>query len=157
MAQLIRKCVRSCEQCIKASRIKNRLTYLTKNPTNISQDRKTPCKLTCLHAVAIKTMLRQYMCSQDICLPTLTLKQFANTVAPVIFNILTDHAYLPTTIISDVGSAFVSHVSKEVADVVGFTLVHGTTKHAQTIGRVERTRASLKKAIKNGTGERRSM
>ena len=73
------------------------------------------------------------------------------------------HAYLPTTIISDNGSVFIFQVIKEVAEVLGITLQHATTKHAQTIGMLERTHASLMtlkietKTLKIETGERRSV
>ena len=50
-----------------------------------------------------------------------------------------------------------SHVIKEVAGVLGITLKHATTKHAQTIGLLERSHASIKQALKIETGERRSM
>ena len=67
------------------------------------------------------------------------------------------HAYLPTTLISDKCTAFKSHVSKEVAGVIGITLKHATTKHAQTIGLLERSHASINQALKIETGERRSL
>ena len=51
---------------------------------------------------------------------------------------MTKHAYLPTTLISDEGDAFISHVIKEVAVVLGITLKHATTKHAHTIGLLSR-------------------
>ena len=70
---------------------------------------------------------------------------------------MTKHAYLPTTLISDKGTAFTSHVIKEVAGVLGITLKHATTKHAQTIGLLERSHASIKQALKIETGERRSL
>ena len=70
---------------------------------------------------------------------------------------MTKHAYLPTTLISDKGTAFTSHVIKEVAGVLGVNLKHATTKHAQTIGLLERSHASIKKALKIETGERRSL
>ena len=70
---------------------------------------------------------------------------------------MTKHAYLPTTLISDKGTAFMSHVIKEVAGVLGITLKHATTKHAQTIGLIERSHASIKQALKIETGERRSL
>ena len=70
---------------------------------------------------------------------------------------MTKHAYLPTTIISDKGSVFMSQVIKEVAEVLGITLQHTRTKHAQRIGMLERTHALLKKTLKIETGERRSM
>ena len=50
-----------------------------------------------------------------------------------------------------------SQVVKEVAEVFGITLQPVTTKHAQTIGMIERTHASLKQALKIETGEKRSM
>ena len=61
-----------------------------------------------------------------------TSNQDAKTIAKVLINILTKHAYLPTTLISDKSTAFMSHVIKEVAGVPGITLKHATTKHAQT-------------------------
>ena len=48
--------------------------------------------------------------------------QHSKAVANVLINIMTKHAYLATTIISDKGSTFVSHVNKLVADVLGLTL-----------------------------------
>ena len=50
-----------------------------------------------------------------------------------------------------------SHVIKEVAGVLGITLKHATTKHAQTIALLEQSHASIKQALKIETGERRSL
>ena len=49
-----------------------------------------------------------------------------------------------------------SHVIKDVAGVLGITLKHATTKHAQTIGLLERSHASIKQALKIETDERSS-
>ena len=70
---------------------------------------------------------------------------------------MTKHAYLPTTLISDKCKAFMSHVINEVAGVLGITLKHGTTKHAQTLGLLEQSHASIKQTLKIETGERRSL
>ena len=70
---------------------------------------------------------------------------------------MTKHANVPTTLISDKGTAFTSHVIKEVAGVLRITLKHATTKHAQTIGLLERSHASIKYSLKIETGERRSL
>ena len=86
-----------------------------------------------------------------------TATQDATTIAKVIINIMTKHAYLPTTLISDKATAFTSHVIKEVAGVLGITLKHATTKHAQTIGLLERSYMSIKQSLKIETGERRSL
>ena len=56
--------------------------------------------------------------------------QDAKTIAKVIIHIMTKHAYLPTVLICDKGTAFMSHVTKEIAAVLGFTLEHTSTKHA---------------------------
>ena len=66
-----------------------------------------------------------------------TSNQDAETVAKVIINIMTKHPYLPTTLVSDKGTAFTSHVIKEVAGVLGIIPKHATTKQAQTIGLLE--------------------
>ena len=66
------------------------------------------------------------------------------------------HAYLPTTLISDKGTGSMSHVIKEVAGVLGITLKHATTKHAQALRQLEPSHASIKQALKIETGERRS-
>ena len=81
----------------------------------------------------------------------------AKTIAKVLINIMTKHAYLPTTLISDKRKAFMSHVIKEVAGVLGITLKQATTKHAQTIGLLERPHASIRQALKIDIGERRSL
>ena len=86
-----------------------------------------------------------------------TSNQDAKLIAKVIINIMTMHAYLPKTLISDKGTAFMSHVIKEVAGVLSITLKHATTKHAQTIGLLEQSHASIKQALKVETGERRSL
>ena len=83
-----------------------------------------------------------------------TSNQDAKRVTKVIINIMTKHAYLPTTFISEKGSAFMSHVIKELTAVLGISLKHATTKHAQTIGLLERSHASIKQALKIETGER---
>ena len=86
-----------------------------------------------------------------------TSNKDATTIAKVIITIMTKHAYLPTTLISDKGTAFTAHVIKEVAGVLGITLKDATTKHAQTIGLLERSHASIEQSLKIETGERRSL
>ena len=54
----------------------------------------------------------------------------AVNTARVIIAIMTKHAYLPTLLITDKGSVFVSQVIHEVAEILGINLKHATTKHA---------------------------
>ena len=72
-----------------------------------------------------------------------TSNQDDKTIAKILINIMTEHAYLPTALIADKGTAFLSHVVKEVAGVLGITLKHATTKHAQPIGVLGRSHASI--------------
>ena len=85
-----------------------------------------------------------------------TSNQDAETIAKVLIKLMTKHAYLATTLISDKGSALMSQVIKEVAGVLGITLKHATTKYAQLFGQLEQSQASIKQALKIETGERRS-
>ena len=81
----------------------------------------------------------------------------AKTIARVLVDIMTRHAYVPTTIITDKGTQVMSEVVADTTRVLGIQLRHATTKHAQTIGILERCHASLKEALKISTGERRTM
>ena len=84
-----------------------------------------------------------------------TSKQDAKTIAKVLINIMTKHAYLLMTLISDRDKTFMSHVIREVACVLGITLKHATTKHAQINGLPERCYAAIKQTLRFETGERR--
>ena len=66
------------------------------------------------------------------------------------------HTYL-TLILSDKVSQFRSEVVAEITQILEIQISHASTKHAQTIGILERTHASIKTALKISTGERRSM
>ena len=79
------------------------------------------------------------------------------TVTRVLIDIITRHSYLPTTIITDKVSQFVAESMQQITTALGIQLRHATTKHAQTIGILERTHASLKESLKIMTGERRTM
>ena len=79
----------------------------------------------------------------------------AVNTAKVIIDIMTKHAYLPTTLITDKGTAFTSTVIAEITKILGITLQCATTKHPQTIGKLERTHASLKTNLKMASGEYR--
>ena len=162
MAQLINEWVLSCEQCLREARINPRLTrpplqnpneYITapKDAMQIDLVPGLPPSGGYENIVTAIIVFSRYLFANS------TSNEDAKRVAKVIINIMTKHAYLPTTLISDKGTAFTSHVSKEVAGVLGITLMHATTKHAQTIGLLERSHTSIRQALKIETGERRSL
>ena len=162
MAQLIREWVMSCEQCIRESRIDRRLTRPPlQNPNEHITAPEDAMQIDLVPELPPSGGYENIVTAMDVFSRYLfaypTANQDAKTIAKVIINIMTKHAYLPTTLISDKGTAFISHVIKEVAGVLGITLKHATTKHAQTIGLLERSHASIKQALKIETGERRSL
>ena len=79
----------------------------------------------------------------------------ATNVAKVIIDIMTKHSYLRTTDITDKRSAFTSRIIAENTKILGITLRYATTKHPKTIGKLERTHASLKTNLKMASGEYR--
>ena len=79
----------------------------------------------------------------------------ATNVAKVIIDIMTKHSYLPTILITDKGFAFTSTIIAEIYQILGITLKCATTKHPQTIGKLERTHASLKTNLKMASGDYR--
>ena len=74
----------------------------------------------------------------------------AINVAKVTIDITTKHEYLPTTLITDKGTAFTSTNIAEIKQILG---INATTKHPQTIGNLERKHASLKTILKMACGE----
>ena len=162
MAKLIKQRVMSCEQCIGESRVDDRLTRLAlQNPSEdiathedavqIDLVPEFPPSAGCEIIVTAMDVFSRYFSAYP------TSSQDAKTISNIIINIVTKHAYLPTTINSDKGSVLMSQVIKEVVEVLGFTLQNATTKHAQTIGMLERLQASLKNTLKIETCERRSI
>ena len=151
MAQLSREWVVSCEQCLIESRTNPQLTrpplqnpneYITAPEDAMQIDLVPGLRPSGGFENIVTAMDVSYRCS--FAYPT--SKQDAETIAKVIFNIMTKHAYIPTTLISDKGTAFMSHVIKEVPGVLGITLSNATTKHAQTVGLLEQSHSSIKQA-----------
>ena len=162
MAQLIREGVMSCEQCIRESRIDHSLTRPPlQNPNEHITSPEDAMQIDLVPELPSSGGYENIVTAMDVFSRYLfaypTSNQDAQTIATVLINIMTKHAYLPTKFISDKGTAFMSHVIKEVAGVLGITLKHATTKHAPTIGLLEQSHASIKQALKIETGERRSL
>ena len=162
MAQLIREWVMSCEECIRESRIDRSLTRPPlQNPNEHITTPEDAMQIDLVPELPPSGGYTNIVTAMDVFSRYLfaypTSNQDATTIAKVLINIMTKHAYLPTTLISDKGTDFMSHVIKEVAGVLGITLKHATTKHAQTIGLLERSHISIKQALMIETGERGSI
>ena len=162
MAQLIRDWVMSCEQCFRESRINRQLTRPPlQNPKENITAPEDAIQIDLVPGLPPSVGYENIVTAMDVFSRHLfaypTSNQEAKTVAEVLIHIMTKHVYLPTTLISDKVTAFTSHVIKEVAGVLGITPKHATTKHAQTIGLLEQSHASIKQALKIETCERRSL
>ena len=135
MAQLIREWVMSCEQWIRESRIDRSLTRPPlQNPNQHITSPKDAMQIDLVPELPPSGGYENIVTAMDVFsryfFVYLTSNQDAKTIAKVLINIMTKHAYLPTTLISDKRTAFMSQVIKEVAGVLGITLKHATTKYA---------------------------
>ena len=162
MAQLIREWVMSCEQCIKESQIDRSFNHPpVQSPNEHITAPEDAMQIDLVPDIPPSGGYENIVTAMDVFSRYLvaypTSNQDAKTIAKVLINIMTKQAYLPTTLISDKGPAFMSHVIKEVAGVLGITLKHANTRHAQTDGLLERYRASIKQTLKIETGEWRSL
>ena len=152
----------SCEQCIRESRVDPSPTRPSlQNPKENITAPEDAMQIDLVPELPPSGGYENIVTAMDVFSRHLfacpTSHQDTKTIDKVLITIMTKHAYLPTNLISDKATAFMSHVIKEVAGVFGITLKHATTKHAQTIGLVEQSQASIKQALKIETGERRSM
>ena len=76
-------------------------------------------------------------------------------VSNVLIDIMTKNACLPTPLATDKGTTLTSTIIAEVTQNLGITPKCATTKHPQTIGKLERTQVSLKTNLKMTCGEYR--
>ena len=117
----------SCEQCIRESRINRSLTRPPlQNPNEHITAPEDAMQIDLVPELPPSGGYENIVTAMDVFSRYLfaypTANQDAKTIAKVLINIMTKHAYLPTTVISDKGTAFMSHVIKEVAGVLGITL-----------------------------------
>ena len=161
-AQLIKEWVMSCEQRIRESRIdrsfirpplQNLMEHITAPEDALQVDLVTelPPFGGYVNLLTAMDVFSRFLFAYP------TSNQDAKTIVKVLINIMTKHAHLPTTLFTVIGTTFMSHVIKELAWVFGITLKHATTKHAQTIGLLERSHASIRQTLKIEAGEPRSL
>ena len=146
MASYIKKWVSNCQICIQMKDINNDLlrTELLNCPEwdlgpedSLQMDilPNLPPSGGYDHIITAIDVFSKYLFAYPVTRIT------ATAVLRVIMDILCKHTYLPTTIITDLGTQFNAQVSHEVAAVLEIELKHATMKHAQTIGLLERTHA----------------
>ena len=157
IATYVRNWVRDCEICIQDKRLNNtriipeliHIPELDLRPEDFMQiDLLPELPPSGGYENIIKAIyvFSRYAFASPVSNPT------AVNTAKVITDIITRHSYLPTLIITVTGSVFVSQVKHEVAEKFG---IHAKTKHAQTIGVLERAHATIKTSLKMASGEYR--
>ena len=69
------------------------------------------------------------------------------------WNGASSHSYIPETILSDLGTTFVSELFHEFTKLLEVQLKQASLKHPQTVGVVERSHSALKQILKLQTNE----
>ena len=160
IAKIVKKWVQGCEICIKDKRVSN--ASITPELLNLPEWDLGPedaLQIDILpnlppsggyeNVITALDVFSRYLFAYPV-----TDASAVNT-AKVIIDIMTKHSYLPTTLITDKGTAFTSKLLDEITKILGIYLRCATTKHPQTIGKLERTHASLKGNLKMASGEYR--
>ena len=160
MAKHVKKWVEGCETCARDKRVPNKT--ITPELLNLPEWDLGPedaMQIDLLPNLPTRGGYQTVMTAFDVFSRYLfaypLIEATATNVAKVIIDIMTKHSYLPTTLITDKGSAFTSTIIAEITQILGITLKCVTTKHPQTIGKLERTHASLKTNLKMASGEYR--
>ena len=160
IAKYVKKWVEGCETCARDKRVPN--NTITPELLNLPEWDLGPedaMQIDLLPNLPTSGGYQTVMTAIDVFSRYLfaypLIEATATNVAKVIIDIMTKHSYLPTTLITDKGSAFTSTIIAEITQILGVTLKCATTKHPQTIGKLERTHASLKTNLKMASGEYR--
>ena len=162
LARKIRAWVINCPDCIANKRIDTRqirpkmqsnteFTFGPEDCLEVDILPNLPSSNGYKHIITMMDVFSRYLFAYP------TQDMTARTVGRCIIDVMTRHCYLPTVILTDKGSQFRSDVVNQIAQTLDIRISHASTKHAQTIGILERTHASLKTSLKISTGERRSM
>ena len=160
MAKYVKKWVEGCEKCARDKRVPN--TTITPELLNLP-DRdlgpenampidllpKLPPSGGYENVLTAIDVFSRYLFAYPL------TDASAINVAKVLIDIMTKHAHLPTTFITDKETAITSTIIAKNMQIMGITLKCATTKHPQTIGKLECTHASLKTNLKRACGEYR--
>ena len=160
IAKHVKKWVEGCETCARDKRVPN--NTITPELLNLPEWDLGPedaMQIDLLPNLPTSGGYQTVMTAMDVFSRYLfaypLVEATASNTAKVLIDIMTKHTYLPTTIITDKGTAFTSKIIAEITEILGITLRCATTKHPQTIGKLERTHASLKTNLKMASGEYR--
>ena len=160
IAKLVKKWVQGCETCIKDKRIPN--SSITPELFNLPEGDLGPedaMQIDLLPNLPPSGGYENIITAMDVFSRYLfaypVTDAAATNTAKVLIDIMTKHTYLPTTLITHKGTAFTFKLVAEIAQILGIQVKCATTKHPQTIGKLERLHASLKTNLKMASGDYR--
>ena len=118
MAQLIKEWVMSCEHCIRESPFDHSLTRFTcKNPGEHITAPELAMQIDMVPELPLSGGYKRIVKAMDVfsrfSFAYPTSNEDVKTIAKALIKVMTSHAYLPTALISDKGTAFMSHVEKK--------------------------------------------
>ena len=144
MAKHVKKLVEGCEQCARDKRVPN--ATITPELLNLPEWDLGPqdaMQIDLLPNLPPSGGHENVLTAIDVfpryLFAYLLTDASAINVAKVLIDIMTKHAYLQTTLITDEGTAFTSTIIAEITQILCVTLKCATTKHPLTIGKLERT------------------
>ena len=151
IAKCVKRWVEGCEHCAKDKRVPN--ATITPGLLNLPEwdlGPKDAMQIDLLPNLTPNGRYENVLTAIDVFSRYLFAYPLTDAsainLAKVLLDIMTKHSYLPTTLIT--GTAFTSTIIAEITQILGITLKCATKKHPQTIGKVERTHASLKTNLK---------
>ena len=80
-------------------------------------------------------------------------QSYFSSHSKIIIDIMTRHVHLPTLLITVKSSFLLSYTIHKTTELLGMTIRHATTKHAQTIEVLEKMHLIMKTSLKISSGE----
>ena len=153
MAKHVKKWVEGCEQCARDKRVPNAtITPELLNLPDWDLGPEDAMQIDLLPNLPRSGGYENVLTAIDVFSRYLFAYPLTDAsainVAKALIDNMTKHAYLPTTLITDKGTAFTSTIFAQITQILGITL-------PQTIGKLEQTHASLKTNLKMACGEYR--
>ena len=160
MAKHIKKWVEGCEQCATVKRVPNAtMTPELRNLPEWDLGPEDAMQIDLLPNIPPSGGYGNVPPAIDVFSRYMFAYLFTDASAIIVPKILIDiktkYAYLTTTLFKDKGTAFASTIIAEITQILGIAPKCATTKHRQTIGKLERTHALLKTNLKMACGEHR--
>ena len=149
--------IQNCLQCLQLKRVPSKNLKTPLQP--VSSLKSYPGEMLQIDLVGpLQSPLYRYVLTGiDVFTKYLFAVPLTNgrseTVARELASIFFCHSYLPKTILSDLGTTFVSELMHELTKLLEIKLEHASLKHPQTVGVVERSHSALKRILKLNTTE----